>query len=137
MARPKSPDGKSTLLAFRISQRQKAAYDAARGDLEIAEWARRILDRAAGVSLTVIADARVPPGAAMLTSPGAEPVVITGLSPELSRPARKRKAPVPQAAFSDPPVNPLAPPETDCPHPKARRDAKNKDLCRACGQIVG
>jgi hypothetical protein len=34
-----------------------------------------------------------------------------------------------------PPARPAAA-EMDCTHPKARRDAKNPNLCRACGQPV-
>jgi hypothetical protein len=54
-----------------------------------------------------------------------------------TRQREREKRAVPQASFSDPPVNPLLPPAPGCGHPRARRDPKNKDLCRACGQVVG
>lgn len=132
MARPKSPDGKSTLLAFKISERQQAAYDAARGGVPMAEWARSALDRAAALEgrwPEIVVDGRMPPGTAALAGPGCggEPqmVIMTGLSaepPPRSSP-RKRTAAVPQAAFSDPPENPLPAPGPEprrCDHPGRR-----------------
>ena len=83
MARPKSSDGKSTLLAFKISASQQAAYDAARGALPMADWARIALDRAAGIPapvISVVAREGIPPGMAALVTPGQEPVILTGLS---------------------------------------------------------
>jgi hypothetical protein len=37
---------------------------------------------------------------------------------------------------ADQPQSRPAAAEADCPHPKARRDAKNPNLCRACGEPV-
>jgi hypothetical protein len=107
MARPKSPDGKSTLLAFKISQRQKAAYDAARGDLKMADWARSVLDGAAsGGGRDAAGDSPVSPLSAQPAPPPPPEVVHEAIAwIEQNRP----------------------------PQPEAEEAGKRYACCRHCG----
>jgi hypothetical protein len=141
MTRTKSPAGKRVLLALKVSEAQQAAYDTARGDVPLADWVRSALDRAAGLPAGVTR-AVTPEGQSLIDDVYRNRPDGTGRTPSERRSrsaGRTGKAPVPQAAFSDPPVNPLAPPAKRngkfdcCTHCPPSCGGNHTAACRKCG----
>ena len=101
------PDGRRTVVGVRLSDSQAARLDELRGDKQRADWCFEVI------------------ASALLAAQPGEPVRV-----RMSRRASERaetaqrereKREVPQAAFSDPPVNPLPAPEPRrCAHAGVR-----------------
>lgn len=130
MGRQPDPDSKTVLVATKVSTTTAAALDTSRGALERAAWLREAIETALSEEADVVPITTRTALDRISRCTDEELAAAIAALPESSR-KRLRSLLTEPGTARKPPGK-----DENCDHPPGRRDPKNKNLCRACGNVI-